>query len=400
MMDNMQCGYYNSGSPYNFPSVLGPGAAIGPGPVPLGYCKEPCPTRSLCDPSYIGACGIQPLINPFGPRRAVTTWKINYLVSNRTNQAAHTDPDLINPWGIAIFGNQLWIANGQTDTITNYDLFGNKLLGSITVRNTAQNSSYPTGIAINCTGNFATTNGTLTKSGLFLTCSEHGTVHSYNPQVDPLVSFLVLNEQLTGEIHVFRGLAVAGDVLYLADFFQSKIMVFDSNYNRLLGFPFVDGDTSDPIPISYGPTNIVNIGCYLYVVYARKDPNVPLQAITGAGFGYISIFNLDGTFVRRFTSRGVLNDPWAIVPAPVECGFPPGSLLVSNHGDGRINAFDCNGRYVGPMLNQSGLPVIIDGLRGLAPHYTDFNEIFFTSEVDENIDGLVGSICKDQVIYF
>ncbi|BCS83475.1 NHL-repeat-containing protein [Cotonvirus japonicus] len=404
MMNGIQYGINNGLS-----APFQPGFAGGPcsGPITFGNGipqtggSGPCslPLRSTCDPSFVGACGIQPLGSPFGARRAVTTWKVNYLISNRTNQAAHTDPDLINPWGIALFDNQIWVVNGGTDTLTNYDLFGNKLLGSISVRNTDHNSSYPTGLAINCNGNFSTTNGSLTKAGLFLTCSEHTTVHSYNPQVNPLVSYLVLNQQLTGEVGVYRGLAIVGDVLYLADFFQGHIDVFDSNYNRLLGLPFVDGDTSEPIPLSYGPTNIVNIGCFLYVLWARKDPSVPLQAIDGAGFGYISVFQLDGTFVRRFTSRGVLNNPWAMIPAPEECGFPPGSFLVSNHGDGRINVFDCAGKYVGPLLNQSGLPMVIEGVRGLAPHYTDFNEIYFTASYEENIDGLTGSIIRDQIIY-
>lgn len=404
MMNNNQFGFNGPRSGCNTgncgPCIGGPASVLPPPPTPFMPLNDPCPLRPYCDPSHRNAAGIQPLVNPFGPRRAVTTWKINYLISNRVNHASHTDPDLVNPWGIVIFNNQLWIVNSGTDTVTNYDLFGNKLLGSISVRSAAQNSSHPTGIAINCGSGFTTTNTFVTKSGLILICSEHGTVHSYNPQVDPLVAFVVLNQQLTGQIGVHRGLALANNVLYCGDFYQNEIDVYDSNYNRLYGFHFIDGDSSDPIPIDYAPSNIVNIGCLLYIVYAKKDPNVPLQAIDGAGNGYISVFNLDGSFVRRFTSRGVLNNPWGMIPAPCECGFPPGSFLVCNRGDGRINVFDCNGRYVGPMLNQSGLPIVIDGIRGMAPHYIDFNEIYFTSSDDENTDGLAGSIVKDQVIYF
>lgn len=138
----------------------------------------------------------------------------------------------------------------------------------------------------------------------------------------------------------------------------------------------------------------------MYVLYARKDPNVTVNDLDGPGHGFISVFNLDGSWVKRFTSRGVLNSPWAMIPAPAECGFPPGSFLVGNNGDGRINVFDCAGRYVGPMLSQKGLPLHIEGLWGLAPRYIDFTEIFFSAATDEQIDGLVGSITKDQVIYF
>lgn len=413
--------------------------------------KDPCPLKSFCDPGLAYSCANRPILcndmngcdqpffpgpgcgqygAPFDPRmprpvtrpgcpnpsginaavvpvgvipggrRSVTTWKINYLVSNRNNYAAHTDPDLINPWGIVVYKNQLWVANGSTDSISNYDLFGNKLLGTISIRDAAHNSSYPTGIAINCGGGFTVSNGSIEKSSDMLVCTEHGTVHAFNPNVDPLNAYIVLNQQLTGLVSVYKGMAIANGILYLADFFQRQIDVFDSDYNRINMFLFVDGDMADPIPLDYGPNNIVHIGCYLYVLWARQSTTVTIHDLDGAGHGFISVFNLDGSFVRRFTSRGVLNSPWAMIPAPMECGFPPGSFLVGNNGDGRINVFDCNGRYVGPLLGQSGLPTFIEGLWGLAPFYTDFSEIFFASAPDENQDGLLGSLVKDQVIHF
>jgi len=369
------------------------------GPGDIG-CKDPCPLKSFCDPGLANTCGPRPIINPCAPRRSVTTWKVNYLVSNTINQAAHIDPDLINPWGIVLYNNQLWVSNGTTDSISNYDLFGNKLLGTISVRDSAHNSSFPTGIVVNCGGGFSVSNGSFTKSAQFLIATEHGTVHAYSPNVDPLFSYIVLNQQLTGQVSVYKGLAVANNVLYLADFFQNTIDVFDCNYIRLPGFHFIDGDSADPIPLDFAPNNIVHIGCFLYILYARKDPNVTVDDLDGPGHGFISVFNLDGSFVRRFTSRGVLNSPWAMIPAPCECGFPPGSFLVGNNGDGRINVFDCNGRYVGPLLGPAGLPIVIDGLWGLAPHYTDFSEIFFAAAADEDLDGLIGCITKSQIIQF
>ena len=364
--------------------------------------KNPCPLKSFCDPGLANSCESKPIIYPFGPRRAVTTWKVIYLISNGTIQQGTTvDISLVNPWGIVIYNNTLFIANGSTDSVSNYDLFGNIISDApISVRDAAHNSSFPTGIAINCTGGFPVGYGGVIKSAVMLTCSEHGTIHAYNPQVNATTSYIVLNQQLTGEVYVYKGLAIANSTLYVANFFGGQIDVFDSNYNRLLGFHFLDGDSIDPIPLDFGPNNIVHIGCFLYVLYARKEPNVTVHHLDGPGHGFISVFNLDGSWVKRFTSRGVLNSPWAMIPAPCECGFPPGSFLVGNNGDGRINVFDCAGRYVGPMLNQSGLPISIEGLWGLAPHYTNFSQIYFTSAPREEFDGLVGNIIKDQVIHF
>lgn len=367
---------------------------------PLIPQKDPCPLKSFCDPGLANTCVNRALINPFTPRTSVTTWIVNYLVSNRANFATTNDLGLLDPWGIIIYNNQVWVANGTADTIANYDLFGNKLLASVTVRDAVHNSSFPTGLAVNCGGGFNVTNGARTSSAVFLICTEHGTVHAYNPIVNPVTSFLVLNNQLTGFVSVYKGIAVANGIMYLADFFQARIQAYDNAYNRLNGFYFIDSDTIDPIPIDYAPHNIVHIGCYLYVLYARKDPNVPLHPFADIGAGFVSVFNLDGSFVRRFTSRGVLNAPWAMIPGPIECGFPPGSFLIGNHGDGRIHIFDCNGRYVGPFLGMSGTPIIIQGLWGLVQHYVDFNEIFFTSAPDELADGYLGNIVKDQVIQF
>lgn len=331
-------------------------------------------------------------------RRAITTWKSNYLVSNRPNQAAHIDADLVNPWGMLVYNHQLWLTAGGTDKILNYDLFGNKLLGSVSVRNAENISSYPSGIAANCSANFTVSNGNRTTSSQFIISTKNGTVQAYSPQVDPLRTFFIMSQKLTGVTTVYKGLAIGESRLYLADFFGRKIDVRDDTFAPLQNFHFIDSDTTMPIPSDYGPYNIVLIGSFLYVLWAKKDPTVTIYNVDGVGNGYISVFRLDGSFVRRFYSRGVLNSPWAMIPAPAEAGNPPGSFLVANNGDGRIHVFDCQGRLVGPMLNQDGTPIVIPGVHGLAPNYTDFSEIFFTSSIDPNIDGLVGSLVKDQVI--
>lgn len=360
--------------------------------------KDPCPLKSFCDPGLINSVLSRPLINPNTPRRAVPTWKINYLVANTPGRATNVDEDLVNPWGMILFNNLLIVANSRSDTITSYDIFGNKLY-SIIARDVTNDSSHPTGLAINVTSNFPITRNTTTRSADLLCCTDQGTLLAYNQVVDPLNTVVIQNQQLVGEVSKYKGLAIVNGILYLADFFGKQIDVYDSFYNRLSNYHFIDTDISDPIPSDYGPNNIVNIGPFLYIVWARQDPSNPLHAIDGPGNGYISVFNLDGSFVRRFTSKGVLNSPWAMIPAPCECGFPPGSFLVGNNGDGRINVFDCNGRYVGPVLSSAGLPIILYGLRSLVPHYTDFNEIFFTMSVDADADGQLGSLVRDQIIY-
>ena len=87
----------------------------------------------------------RPVLTQSTARRAVTTWKVNWLISNRDNKASHQDVELINPWGIVVQGNQLFVTLNSADGIANYDLFGNKLLATASIREAAHNPSFPTG---------------------------------------------------------------------------------------------------------------------------------------------------------------------------------------------------------------------------------------------------------------
>jgi uncharacterized protein (TIGR03118 family) len=333
-------------------------------------------------------------------KQIVPTWKVNYLVSNQSNKAPQIDPVLMGAWGIAINNNLLWVCNAGSDTITSYDMFGNKFMVSILTRDDVNKASYPAGISFNNDGYYTVTNGNNTQTVELMVSTEHSTVHAYNKQISQTNAPIVINTKTEGIVSVFRGILLMENKIYLADLFQREIDVYDNDYNKLTGFSFVDQETSDPIPSDYGPNNIVSFNGYIYVIWARKTLKNPLQAISGPGTGFVSIFNFDGSFVRRFTSRGVLNNPWGAIMAPCECGIPKGSILIANHGDGLINIFDSDGGYIGPLLTQYGKPLKIDGLRGLASNYKHNNEIFFTASSPGLTDGLLGMISKDDMLSF
>jgi len=339
---------------------------------------------------------------PKNASRLITTHKIYHLVSNKINYANNADLNLTNPRGIVVYDNKFWIANNilcnydlcgnqlwvANDTLHSYDLVGNKLILSDSVRN----PDCSTDVCINPGCDFKIS---ITRRPVeLLMCTKNGMVHGYNSKLNPNETYVLLNNQQKSAM--YTGLAVANNILYLANFSQNKIEAYDCNYNRMTSYEFVDLDMSDPIPGDYSVVNIKCIGCYLYVVYVKR--NAYMSVTEEPGCGYISQFNLNGSFVRRFISRQVLNSPWAIIPAPVSEGIPPSSILVGNSGDGRINIFDCDGKYIGPLFSSSGLPVSIRGLRGMAPYYTDINQIFVTSYSNQDECGLISSIANDQVI--
>jgi hypothetical protein len=81
----------------------------------------------------------------------------------------------------------------------------------------------------------------------------------------------------------------------------------------------------------------------LYVTYAMQNAN-RIREVTGAGLGYVNVFDLSGNLVSRFASAGALNVPWGVAVAPSGFGSIASDVLIGNFGDGTINIFMPNGR--------------------------------------------------------
>ena len=116
------------------------------------------------------------------------------------------------------------------------------------------------------------------------------------------------------------------------------------------GAPDLPGTFTDPdLPSGFAPFNIQNLTGHLYVAYAKQDASNPGEESTGAGLGFVSVFDLNGGFEGRLISDGVLNAPWGLALAPASFGEFAGALLVGNFGDGTINAFDPDSSDIGQV---------------------------------------------------
>ena len=74
--------------------------------------------------------------------------------------AAHTDPDLVNPWGMSVSsGGTIWVANNGTGTATLYRQDGTKNPLVVTIPKAARNKGdgNPTGNVLNSTAFFVVT---------------------------------------------------------------------------------------------------------------------------------------------------------------------------------------------------------------------------------------------------
>jgi len=75
------------------------------------------------------------------------------------------------------------------------------------------------------------------------------------------------------------------------------------------------------------------IDSFLYVTYAKQLGPDNEDDEAGPGNGFVDIYNINGTFVKRFTSQGNLNSPWGIAKVP-----GGGGILIGNFGDVRLTS--------------------------------------------------------------
>src|SRR5262249_31642443 len=150
------------------------------------------------------------------------------------------------------------------------------------------------------------------------------------------------------------------------------------------------------LPAGYAPFNIQNINNLLFVAYTQQDED-RVEDVAGAGHGFIDVYSLDGSFVRRFASQGALDSPWGVARRPADFGPFGGGVLVGNNGDGRINAYDVkSGAFLGTLTDDNGTPIAIPNLWALSfgnGHLGgDANTLFFTAGLEDELHGLFGAI--------
>lgn len=319
--------------------------------------------------------------------------QVNLVGDNDEYSPAHIDANLVNGWGITFpTSGPAWVSATGTGLSTVYTGDGNIARAPVTIPSpVAATGGSPTGVIFNGTTDFKLPNG---NPGRFIFAGADGVIAGWN------TGNAAIRMVSKPPGNVYLGIALASDAgnnfLYLANFAQGKIDVYDKNWQQV-NKSFTDPD----LPSGYSPFNIQNIGGKLYVMYAKVDPAAHEEE-AGPGNGYVNIFNTDGSLMKRYISRGQLNAPWGIAKAPA--GFWGAGndiqdvILVGNFGDGHINAYDGEGNFLG-QLRQHGNPIEIEGLWGIsfAPSTStaiNQNWLYFAAGPDEEEHGLFGYIRK------
>jgi uncharacterized protein (TIGR03118 family) len=339
-------------------------------------------------------------LSPAGERLADLPVIQQNLVSDGFVDADHIDPNLINPWGISYPPTgPFWISDAGAGVTTLCNGTGATVIPTgghaaivISTSEDDPRPGIPTGQVFNgATGGFEITANDHTASASFLFATINGTISGWNPTVDPAATVIAVDDGPEGA--VYTGLAIAstdaGKLLYVADFANHEVAVYDSSFKEL--DPILDPF----IPASYSPFNVQVLEGHLFVTFAQLGPDG--RSVDGLGKGYVDEFDLDGTLLHRIASNGPLDAPWGLAIAPASFGEFAGDLLVGNFGDGTINVYDREtNAFIGKLTGEDGTPIQNDRLWTLIPGNGgtggDTQVIYFTAGLENEEHGVFGSL--------
>jgi uncharacterized protein (TIGR03118 family) len=351
--------------------------------------------------------------------------QVNLVANNNEYNASHLDSTLLNAFGIAWTANGFaWVnsVGGHVSEIYNSEGIKQKAV-NIPASLTDSNGGFPCGIVLSSGKGFNLPNGPAS----FLFTGFEGGLTGWNPASGNNAQFIKHPPGAS-----YTGLAISSisgrNFIYAANFGAKKIDVWDTTFARI-NMAFKD----PTLPDEYSPYNIQAVGDSLYVMYAKLktvDPGAG-HGIPGAGLGYVSVFGSDGNFGRRFASKGTLNIPWGVTLAPASFlqgkdvynngsdnggygtkGAPLNNnsaaedsrylnepvILIGNFGDGRINVFSLDAKFLGQLQTHKHT-LVIEGLWALsfppASANIDAGRLYFTAGPDSEKDGVFGYMFKN-----
>lgn len=324
--------------------------------------------------------------------------------------AAHTDSNLVNPWGMAASsGGTIWVSNNGTGTSTLYGQNGvaNSLVVEVAKSRHNHDGANPTGVVFNATSFFVVMKDGVSGPSRFIFVGEDGSISGWNPQVDGTHSILAVDNgghghdgdddartgfNLDNGGHdgdnraIYKGVALGEanghNFLYVTNFHSGRVETYDETFHRVNQNGFRDPN----LPNHYAPFGIHNLNGEIFVAFAKQD-NRREDEVAGPGFGFVDAFDTSGNLLRRVVSMGNLNAPWGLA-------LVDGELWVGNFGDGKINNYDpATGMFLETLSTADGTPLQFDGLWDLLPLG---DGVYFTAGIADEAHGLFGLITEDK----
>jgi uncharacterized protein (TIGR03118 family) len=377
----------------------------------------------------------------------------NLVANNASFHPQILDTQMRDAWGIALrppgAGGHIWVDNAMSGTSVEYigDVNGVPLhqdgLKTVTLdlpKWTDHGFAFVTGLAYNSAADIkgqpvefpvagaandntakpptAITGGTI-GSAAFAFVTEDGCINAWrsNTKIAMNTAPIIVDYSKTSAHMpyrancVFSGAALTvnayntaafmksgGNHLFTTDFRNNVIEVFDNKWKDVTSsYHFQTPKTVGTLHVF----NITDLAGHLYVAYAKfssnSDEGMEEEDGLGKGFGHIVEYNEDGTLVRDFHDKGMLNAPWGVALAPAKFGKFANDMLVSDLGDGTISAFDTQtGKFIDQLKDVSGKVINIDRVWGLTfgngVSLGDANSLYFTAGPNNEYDGVFGKI--------
>src|SRR2546423_8974825 len=301
--------------------------------------------------------------------------------------ATHTDPNLVNPWGMAAnsTGTTIWVSDNGTGVSTLYKQDGTAQSLVVTIPKSSKSSkgANPTGIVTNSTSFFKVTKNGNSQPSRFIFVNEDGVISGWNPALDGTHAITAKDN---GPSAVYKGAALGvangHNFLFATNFYSGRVETYNENFQQVNPNAFMDPN----LPAGFAPFGIRNINGQIFVTYAKQNPT-RRDDVAGPGNGFVNVFDTSGNFIKRLISNGNLNAPWGL--ALVEGD----KLWVGNFGDGKINNYDvATGAFLGTINRADGTPLQFDGLWDLL---TLGSGVYFTAGIADEEHGLFGLITED-----
>jgi uncharacterized protein (TIGR03118 family) len=315
--------------------------------------------------------------------------------------ALHTDPNLVNPWGMAASPSGIiWVNDNGAGVSTLYNQDGtpapnssNPLVVAIPPSASNTDGANPTGIVFNQTSFFKVTKNGNSQPSLFIFVSEDGSISGWNPQLDLTHAIIAVDNGATGSVYKGAALGVANghNFLFVTNFHLNRVETYDENFVQVNLGGFVDPG----IPSNFAPFGIRNFNGRIFVTYAKQKPPDNHDDLSGPGNGFVDVFDTTGRFIRRLISHGSLNSPWGLAMVQTFGSFH-NALLVGNFGNGRINVYDPTktpATLIGTPRKGDGTPLDFNGLWDLLPLGSG---VYFSAGIADESHGLFGMISSEE----
>ena len=351
-----------------------------------------------------------------GMAQTAGSYSLTNIISDGYVPATTTDANFIDPWGIS-GPTDFWIDTAVTGY--SYVSFANGAIQFKTAIPAAKGTGtgQPTGTVFNSTTGFLLSNGS---KASFLFGSLDGSIWGWNGKLGTTgsISLKAIDNSAANAVYTDIALdpSAGGTVLLAANFGSgAKVEV----YNQSFATATLAGTFTDPnVPAGYAPYAIHIISNQVYVTYMLRSTSTYRETL-GTNTGFISVFDVNGNFLKRAITGGNLNAPWGMALAPSGFGIYGGDLLVGNLGDGLINVYDPNSyAYLGQVTDATSAPILSkypgagavssyvglwelvfgNGVVSGTPSTTnagDPNTLYFAAGLDAETHGVFGSISQN-----